>query len=133
MNITPTVFSEPSRPGQVNEDYASVGSTAVVVLDGAGLPAVFRGGCSHSVRWCSETLAKSLHKQLLDTSVSVRQALRRALQVTAVAHGSGCRLSEGSPSGTVAAWRIRGPNLEYLVLGDASIVFAFNDGGADSR
>ncbi len=51
------------------------------------------------------------------------------LEVTAAAHGSGCRLDEGSPSGTVAAWRIRGPNLEYLVLGDASIAFAFNEGG----
>lgn len=129
MTITPTVFSEPSRPGKVNEDYASVGSTAAVVLDGAGLPAVFRGGCSHSVRWYSKTLAKSLHKCLQDPSASVREALRRALQVTAAAHGPGCRLDQGSPSGTVAAWRICGPNLEYLVLGDASIVFAFNDGG----
>lgn len=128
MIITPTVFSEPSRPGQDNEDCALVGSTAAVVTDGAGLPAVLRGGCSHSVRWYSQSLAESLHEHLSDDSISVREALRGALGVTAAAHGSGCRLDEGSPSGTVAAWRIRGPNLEYLVLGDASIVFAFDDG-----
>ena len=69
MTIAPTVLSEPARPGGINEDCTWIGPIAAVVVDGAGLPAVFRGGCVHSARWYSQTLAKSFHEAPQDTSI----------------------------------------------------------------
>lgn len=112
-----------------NEDAISLGPPDVAVLvDGAGLPAYLRAGCRHTVSWYSNTLARALSDHLRQRDRPMKAGLAAALLAVASSHGEGCDLSAGSPSGTVAAWRIGPDSVEYLVLGDASLLLAHRDG-----
>ncbi len=97
-------------------------STVAVVVDGAGLPAHLRAGCRHSVAWFARAVAQSFHALLSARSSSMREALADTISRVNRSHAKSCDLAAGSPSATVAAWRITGDRLEYLVLSDASIV-----------
>lgn len=131
MSVTePVVSTWSSKPGQPNEDTAVTSAQAAVVVDGAGLPEAVRQGCRHSVQWYSNHLAHSMHALLGDPARSIRDALRDAIRETTAAHGPGCSLEGGSPSATIAAYRITGEDLEYVVLGDASVLLARTDDSA---
>lgn len=58
----------------------------------------------------------------------MRDALRSAISDVVAEHENTCDLAAGSPSATVAAWRVTGSHLEYLVLCDSSILLSFADG-----
>ena len=94
----------------------------VVVVDGAGLPAELRSGCSHSVGWFARAVAHEFHRLLATRSSPMREALAETINRVKDSHAETCHLVGGSPSATVAAWRLTGDHLEYLVLCDASIV-----------
>ena len=57
----------------------------------------------------------------------MRDALRSAIADVRAEHSDSCDLAAGSPSATVAAWRLTGASLEYLVLCDSSILLALAD------
>lgn len=99
----PTVTSSPASAESENQDRTMVSSRAAVVVDGAGLPKSLRTGCCQSVAW---------HARMLGSAISE----------VASQHGDTCDLAAGSQSPAVAAWRIREPHLEYLVLGDCSVL-----------
>lgn len=94
----------------------------VVVVDGAGLPAHLRAGCRHSVAWFARSIAYTFHALLATRSSSMPEALAETISRVKDSHAATCDLAGGSPSATVAAWRMAGDRLEYLVLSDASIV-----------
>jgi len=121
MGPAPLVCSYPGSPERKNEDRALATETVAVVVDGAGMPASSRTGCWHSVAWYAETLSHALVERLTTSAISMRDALAAALEDTLEAHGPRCRPTEGSPSATVASWRIGQDRLDYLVLGDASV------------
>lgn len=123
------VVTSVAQPGHDNEDAVARGPGVVVLVDGAGLPARLRSGCTHTVRWYARTLADSFRDGLSCVDIDIRTALAVALRQVAASHGPGCDLDRGSPSGTVAAWRIGPEAVEYLVLGDASIIVTGCDGG----
>ena len=123
-------MSVPASSASENEDAVVVGEDAVVVVDGAGLPAQLRTGCVHSVAWFARSIATTFHRQLGDRSTSMRDALAETIAGVRDSHGASCHLDDGSPSATVAAWRIAGDHVEYLVLCDATIVLADTAGGA---
>ncbi len=52
----------------------------------------------------------------------MREALAETISRVRDSHARTCDLVGGSPSATVAAWRMTDEKLEYLVLSDASIV-----------
>jgi hypothetical protein len=52
-----------------------VSPQAAVVVDGAGFPKSLRMGCSHSVTWYARMLATSFHAWLLESAISMREAL----------------------------------------------------------
>lgn len=118
----PVLYSLAALPGRENEDAAASGDGIAVVVDGAGLPKSRRRGCGHSVSWYSRMLAESFRVALADRRTSMADALATAIAEVTAAHTGVCDLAEGSPSGTVAAWRIVGDDVEHLVLCDASIV-----------
>jgi hypothetical protein len=122
------VTSWPAESRRVNEDHAVVSENVAVVVDGAGLPASMRSGCGHPVAWYAEQVARCLHRHLRDERLSMRMALRSAIADVSGLHADGCDLSAGSPSATVAAWRVRNSDLEYLVLCDSSVVISTADG-----
>ena len=116
----------PSSEERPNEDALFLADGVAVVVDGAGLPRSMRAGCRHSVAWYSNELARTFGTALLDRVLTMPQALSRAITEVSQRHG-GCSLVKGSPSATVAAWRLRPALVEYLVLCDASVVVANDD------
>lgn len=144
-----TTLTDPAAPGRTNEDAIALGSDLAVVVDGAGLDKVMRRGCSHSVSWFSRTLAQEYALRLAagpeDADADareaaedgtpgeggrrpgMREALGQAIAAVRDRHAGTCDLAAGSPSGTVAAWRVRDGILETLVLCDAAIVLARTD------
>jgi hypothetical protein len=120
--------SFPANQTRGNEDAFALGDGVAVVVDGAGLPKKLRRGCNHSVQWYAENLARAFCDKLDRRDSEMSAALASAIADVAASHGAGCRVEEGSPSATVAAWRTDADSVEYLVLCDASIVLAFRDG-----
>lgn len=123
-------YSLPAAAGLESEDALATGETIVVVVDGAGLPKRMRSGCRHSVAWYARSLAEAFRERLEDAGTSMTTALAGAIAQVAAAHADTCDLSAGSPSATVAAWRLAGDDVEHLVLCDASVVLVGRDGGA---
>jgi hypothetical protein len=123
-----TVTSWPASPDRENEDSTANTPQVAVVVDGAGIPSSLRSGCSHSVAWYSRTLATTFQRHLADPCVKMQDALRSAIAEVVAKHENTCDLAAGSPSATVAAWRVTGSDLEYLVLCDSSLFLSFTDG-----
>lgn len=128
MRVPPVVTSA-AQPGHANEDAVALGLGVAVLVDGAGIPAHLRNGCTHTVSWYARELADTFRDTLSHADIDIRTALALALRQVAASHGTGCDLDRGSPSGIVAAWRIGAEAVEYLVLGDASIIVT--DSGGD--
>ena len=99
-----TLLSDPAVPG-ANEDAGGVLGQVAVVLDGAGVPARFRAGCTHSVAWYSHTLAAHLLTRAQDPAVPLRAALAGAIGDVRALHSGRCDLDRGGPSATVVAVR----------------------------
>lgn len=118
----PWTLTLPAPGGTENEDAVIADDGVVVVVDGAGLPAQLRAGCRHSVAWFATSVAHTFHALLAMRSSSMREALAATISRVNDSHAATCDLAAGSPSATVAAWRMADEQLEYLVLGDASIV-----------
>lgn len=106
------------------------GDGVVVVIDGAGIPAELRSGCSHSVAWFAQSVADTLHGLLVSRSSSMSDALAETIVQVKASHEMTCDLAEGSPSATVAAWRMADDHLEHLVLCDASLILVDDHGRA---
>jgi hypothetical protein len=124
-------FALPAEPGRESEDACAQGDGIAVVVDGAGLPKSMRQGCGHSVAWYARMLAEAFRVRLEDSAAAMPDALAGAIAEVTAAHRGTCDLDAGSPSATVAAWRIVGDEAEHLVLCDASIVLARRDGSAE--
>lgn len=107
-----------------------VTNDVVVVVDGAGLPKSMRAGCLHSVAWFARTIAETFHAALTARSGTMAEALGHTIRQVRDSHASTCDLPAGSPSATVAAWRLTEDNVELLVLCDASILLVDNHGHA---
>lgn len=125
--LEPTVVTLPAGATAANEDAVAIGPGVVVVVDGAGLPADLRRGCAHSVAWYAAALASSFRDHLVDGDADMRASLADAIRDVANSHGPGCQLDLGSPSATVAAWRVDDDTVDSLVLGDASLIFVSID------
>lgn len=125
---TPLSISIPARPGIENEDAVRIGPGLAVVVDGAGVAQQYRSGCRHSVAWYSHHLADAMFEAFADPATPPREALAGAIAHVRGLHGPDCRLDRGSPSATMAAFRVFGDELEYLVICDAAILLVHHDG-----
>jgi hypothetical protein len=113
-----------------NEDFAAAVPGALVLLDGAYAPPGLATGCIHPVSWYARTLGGLLAGLVQDPARGLADALATAITATCDLHRRTCDLSHPcSPSATVALARIRGGELEYLVLGDSVLAAAI--AGAD--
>ena len=104
--MLPELFSLPAELGRESEDACAIADGIGVVVDGAGLPKTMRRGCSHSVAWYARMLAEELRMRLESRTTRMTDALAGAIAQVTAAHASTCDLTQGSPSATVAAWRI---------------------------
>src|ERR1700754_3699588 len=117
------IVTEPGTPGADNEDFSAASTDAVVLLDGASAPAGLESGCAHSVAWYARSLGGFLLAAIADTRVSLTGALAASIGRVSGLHGDTCDLDHpGTPSATVAAVRVVGDRLEYLVLSDSTLI-----------
>jgi len=124
--VRAVLVTAPVRPDVANEDFAAVTPSAAVLLDGAGIPDGMDSGCVHGVAWFARTLGTVLLAKISAAySGSLADCLHDSLVAVRSLHGGACDLvHDGSPSATVVAVRIRGDELEHLVLSDSVLVLA---------
>ena len=130
MRIT---YATEAAPGRVNEDTAVCGDGWAVVLDGATAPEGVDSGCIHDVPWLVRHLSAGIAKRMLlddgRSCADLQAILGDAILETRQAHGGRCDLANpDSPSSTVSIIRVRGDELDYLVLGDSPVVVRHPDG-----
>ncbi|MGW5304558.1 integrase [Streptomyces griseoluteus] len=124
--------TQPADPERENEDFAAVATGAAVLLDGAGVGGV-ETGCTHGVAWFSGTLGALLLRSIAARpSRSLAECLGDSIGVVRSLHEDSCDLAyRASPTSTVVAARVGGGALEYLVLGDSTLLLADGDGGTE--
>ncbi|MET9648714.1 protein phosphatase 2C domain-containing protein [Streptomyces sp. NPDC006460] len=114
--------SSSACPGRANEDFAAWNDQVAVVVDGAGMPAALRAPCIHGVSWFAEALGTSLCAAA-GGGGSLQDALAGAIEHTARSHRHTCSIDDPlSPSATLAMLRLRDDTIEWLVLGDCTLV-----------
>lgn len=112
--------SEPGSPGRANEDWAFTTPNVIAVMDGA--TARTDTGCKHGVAWFSNQLGAAVVRRASDPDESLTDALAGAIADVAALH-PGCDLTHpGTPSAAAAVVRVAGDTIEYLVLGDVTVV-----------
>ncbi|WP_328480747.1 protein phosphatase 2C domain-containing protein [Streptomyces sp. NBC_00377] len=126
MNVA--LASLPAEPGQANEDFAAAAVRAAVLLDGAGVAGA-ETGCTHGIAWFSSTLGGLLLSAVTaHPARPLAECLADSLRVVRSLHEDSCDLSyPASPTSTVVAIRADAGALEYLVLGDSTLLLADRD------
>lgn len=124
------IASWPGSPDKPNEDSFATVADLVVVADGATAPASLGTGCIHDPRWYSRELtARAATAHVHSPDADLADILSQAIQSTASAHKSTCNpLHPGTPSSTVAILRDRTLAIDWLVLGDATLVLETPNG-----
>ncbi len=125
--------SEPA-PGGANDDFLLVSDNWAIVLDGVSAYPVPDVGCQHGVRWFVNRLGLHFGYRLATAGgVPMTDLLADSIAVTAQDHGPGCDLAHPlTPAATVAAVRVVGGRLDWLVLGDATVAWTLEDGTTNS-
>ncbi|MEV7008178.1 protein phosphatase 2C domain-containing protein [Streptosporangium sp. NPDC051022] len=123
-----SLATEPASADRPNEDFVGVTSGAVVLLDGAGVPAGMGSGCSHGVAWYARTLGSTLLAAVTQRADPLADLLANSIKTVVSLHDFTCDLSHpGSPSATVAMLRRTDDSLEWLVLSDSVVVLDTGD------
>jgi hypothetical protein len=118
------IASWPGSPQRPNEDAYAAVADLVIVADGATAPASLGTGCVHDPRWYSRQLtASAAAAHISHGGASLADILSEAITSTAAAHQATCDPHHpGTPSSTVVMLRDRGQAIDWLVLGDATLV-----------
>ena len=119
-----TLASRRSPDATSNEDFIAATASVVVVVDGASVPPELGTGCGHGTAWFARRLGTQL-LALLTTEAdhSPADSLAQAITDVAALHADTCDLGHpGSPSATVAILREQPEAVDYLVLGDTTIL-----------
>jgi hypothetical protein len=114
----------PGRDDLANEDFAGAFPGCAVLLDGAGGPAELPTGCSHRTAWYVRQLGARL-LAVMETSQERSLTAILADGITAVCdlHRGTCDLTApGTPATVVVMARAAAGRLDYLVLGDSTLV-----------
>jgi hypothetical protein len=112
--------SEPAQVERSNEDWFSASPGLVVVLDGA--TARTETGCRHGVSWYAAQLGAAVSVLAMNRQTRLENALSGAIASVADQHRECDLESPGTPSAAVAVLRVSEPRVEYLALGDITIV-----------
>ena len=122
-----TMYSDPGNPQVPNEDWACTTAGLMVVLDGATVRT--ETGCRHGVPWFTRHLGAAIMGGASDCSRELPDVLSDAIQDVAEQHPE-CDLDHpGTPSAAVAVVRKSGSTLEYLGLGDVTVVLDRHESG----
>jgi hypothetical protein len=112
--------THPGKPTTDNEDWCAVTSDLVVVLDGATVRT--DTGCHHDIPWYTRKLGAGIIAAAAVRSTTLGAALSAAIAGVRELHPE-CNLDHpGTPSAGVGIARWDATTLQYLVLGDVSVV-----------
>jgi len=115
--------TSPAEAGRDNEDFVIAAPGAAVLLDGSQTAVERDQGCFHGVVWYVQTLGTILLTEIISGSTLLPKALSTSIQRVRSLHETTCQLDyAGSPSSTVVAMRASATDLEYLVLGDSTLI-----------
>ena len=114
----------PGRDDRPNEDFPAALPDCAVLLDGAGGPAEMPTGCLHGTDWYVRQLGTQLLAGLGSRpETSLTALLAEGITEVAARHTGTCDLNHpGTPSTTVVMARLRPDAVEYLVLGDSTLL-----------
>jgi hypothetical protein len=114
----------PGRDDRPNEDFPAALPDCAVLLDGAGGPAEMPTGCEHGTDWYVRQLGIRLLTGMGgQPEASLTDLLASGITEVATLHAGTCDLSDpGTPSTTVVMARLRPDAVEYLVLGDSTLL-----------
>lgn len=119
--------SKAGDPKAPNEDWAMASENLIVVLDGA--TARTGTGCVHGIAWYVAKLGSALAGLAADHDSDLIDVLMGGIQRTAEKHRDTCDLRHpGTPSAAAAMLRLKDTSLEYLVLGDVTVLVDTADG-----
>lgn len=118
------------RPGRGNEDFTGAVPEAVVLIDGAGGFPGAESVCRHGVAWYAARLGGELLALLSPAPErGLAALLAEAIERVTATHRDTCAVADPiSPSAAVAILRLVDGRVEYLVLGDATVVLDRTDG-----
>jgi hypothetical protein len=132
MHLEPEIrlASVPREGAHANEDLTVVFGNFAWVLDGASDPLDHSEGCTHNASWYTSALSGELIAALeQQPKEHLRGLLATAIGSTRKGHekvcGQGVHLQ---PSAALALVRWSSDHLEYLVLGDCTILYEDHDG-----
>jgi Protein phosphatase 2C len=110
----------PGDPAIPSEDRVIATEDLIVVLDGQ--TARTTTGCRHGVSWYAENLGAAITARAADPALGLGAVLAGAIERTAARHPE-CDLSHpATPSATVAIVRSGPGAVEYLILGDTTVL-----------
>jgi hypothetical protein len=112
--------TRPGKPTTENEDWCAATSDLLVVLDGATVRT--DTGCHHGIPWYTRKLGAGIIAAAAVRSTTLAAALSAAIAGVRELHPE-CNLDHpGTPSAGVGIVRWNETTLQYLVLGDVSVV-----------
>ena len=114
----------PGRDDRPNEDFPAALPDCAVLLDGAGGPAEMPTGCEHGTDWYVRQLGAWLLAGMGgQPGTALTELLARGISEVAARHAGTCDLGDpGTPSTTVVMARLGPDAVEYLVLGDSTLL-----------
>jgi len=129
-----TLGSAPGAGKQANEDLViavdGIADGVTMLLDGASIPTGMPACCQRDASWYVRQLATQLLATLAsDTLLDLRTALAAAIVSADRAHAATCPATcrdrdRLGPSAMVALTRQAGDRLDWLLLGDATLLIA---------
>ncbi|HXP56876.1 MAG TPA: integrase [Streptosporangiaceae bacterium] len=116
-----TIAGRDDRP---NEDFPAALPDCAVLLDGAGGPAEMPTGCGHGTHWYVRQLGVRLLGGMGGRPErSLTSLLGAGITEVNALHAASCDLTApGTPSTTVVMARLNPDGIEYLVLGDSTLL-----------
>ena len=118
------VAAAPGDPARPNEDFAGVLGNCAVLLDGSGAPGDMPTGCTHGVPWFVRQLgSRCLAMMAIRALMPLPEVLAAAVTDVAALHRHTCDLAvPGTPSAVLAMTRTGPETLDWLVLGDVTLI-----------
>ncbi|MEV6233604.1 hypothetical protein AB0L88_37650 [Saccharopolyspora shandongensis] len=123
MHITAHTQPSGDKP---NEDWFAASDGLVVVLDGATIRT--DTGCIHGLPWYVRTLGAGLVANAADHARGLRDVLADSIRQVTAAHSGSCDLEHrGTPSAAVGLVRWTSEAVEWIVLGDITVIVETTD------
>lgn len=114
--------TSPGYPDRANEDFAAASAHTAVLLDGSGIPEEFDKGCHHGVAWFARTVGALILAEATDGRL-LTDAVATAIGTVAGLHSHTCDLANpNTPSATLVAVHFTPHAVDYLLLGDSTLV-----------